>query len=475
MWHHFINNSQQLSQNTLRKAEITAVFSVVALVVGLYSAVKWQTNGHASLFLTSLALIVIEVLALATLRFSNMITLALNIGFLGMVVHAINIIYQSGGIVDSTHSFWAPLLIVAFYLSASRAMALAWSVVILVIAASMTYLHTTGYHFPTILLSESKQNIEIWSGMLLPLFVICFAQNFTSKQKESAISRAEKAQQESALQADKASAGEKKMDNMLVAVNHSVQELDEVIHQVNTQASQLNSNVQSLGVNSASQASAAEEMSQQLEQLSSFTQESVNFMEQVIVQTEAIKQQAESSSDMLNASTDAIANIDNSNQKVVSVIELITSVAEQTNLLALNAAIEAARAGEHGRGFAVVADQVRELSSKTSNSVEEIRALINHSQQEIDSGQKTIQTTVTELSEMIEQVQTISSEITDLSHLVTQQNQAIGELDQASSDVAQSVVGSKAIAEDIQTISDQLSQQIKEGTELSERLRAVMA
>ncbi|MBY6197404.1 methyl-accepting chemotaxis protein [Vibrio hangzhouensis] len=475
MWHHFINNSQQLTRNTLRKAEITAVFSVVALVVGLYSAVKWQTNGHASLFLTSLALIVVEVLALATLRFSKMITLALNIGFLGMVVHAINIIYQSGGIVDSTQSFWAPLLIVAFYLSASRAMALAWSVVILVISASMTYLHTTGYHFPTILLSESKQNIEIWSGMLLPLFVICFAQNFTSKQKESAISRAEKAQQESALQADKASAGEKKMDNMLVAVNHSVQELDEVIHQVNTQASQLNSNVQSLGINSASQASAAEEMSQQLEQLSSFTQESVNFMEQVIVQTDAIKQQAESSSEMLNASTDAIANIDNSNQKVVSVIELITSVAEQTNLLALNAAIEAARAGEHGRGFAVVADQVRELSSKTSNSVEEIRALINHSQQEIDSGQKTIQTTVTELSEMIEQVQTISSEITDLSQLVTQQNQAIGELDQASSDVAQSVVGSKAIAEDIQTISDRLSQQIKEGTELSERLRAVMA
>ncbi len=59
-------------------------------------------------------------------------------------------------------------------------------------------------------------------------------------------------------------------------------------------------------------------------------------MEQVITQTDSIKQQAESSSEMLNASTQAITNIDNSNQKVVSVIELITSVAEQTNLLALN-------------------------------------------------------------------------------------------------------------------------------------------
>ncbi len=475
MWHNLINNAQSLSRNTLRKAEITAVFSVIALVVGVYSAVKWQSNGHALLFLTSILLIAIEVVGLIVLRFTKQITLALNIGFLGMVVHAVNIIYQSGGIVDSTQSFWAPLLIVAFYLSASRAMALTWSVGILLVAGFMTYLHTSGFSFPTISLSASKQNVEIWSGMLLPLCVICFAQSFTAKQKESAIHRAEKAMKESALQAEKASQGEKRMDGMLVTVNASVKELDEVIHQVNTQSSQLNSNVQSLGMNSASQASAAEEMSQQLEQLSSFTQESVNFMEQVIGQTDAIKQQAESSSEMLNASTEAIANIDNSNQKVVSVIELITSVAEQTNLLALNAAIEAARAGDHGRGFAVVAEQVRELSSKTSNSVEEIRTLISNSQQQIDSGQQTIQTTVKELSQMIEQVQVISTEITDLSHLVTQQNQAIGELDQASSDVARSVTGSKAIAEDIQTISDELNQQIAEGTELSERLRSAMS
>ncbi|MCL7743406.1 methyl-accepting chemotaxis protein [Guyparkeria hydrothermalis] len=94
----------------------------------------------------------------------------------------------------------------------------------------------------------------------------------------------------------------------------------------------------------------------------------------------ALKRSMENVNQLMDSMQDTAASIgqlESQTQDIGKVLDVIQGVAEQTNLLALNAAIEAARAGEQGRGFAVVAEEVRNLASRTQQSTEEIKGIID--------------------------------------------------------------------------------------------------
>lgn len=111
--------------------------------------------------------------------------------------------------------------------------------------------------------------------------------------------------------------------------------------------------------------------------------------------------------------------------KISEIIDMVKKIASQSNLLALNASIEAARAGEAGKGFAVVADQVRQLSSNTSVSAEDIVRTVTELQvnigelaQAMDTttirladGNQKVEQSVRDIQQINLQINTISEEI----------------------------------------------------------------
>ncbi|WP_152207279.1 methyl-accepting chemotaxis protein [Marinobacter changyiensis] len=115
-------------------------------------------------------------------------------------------------------------------------------------------------------------------------------------------------------------------------------------------------------------------------------------------------------------SVSSSASLKNASENIGSILSVIENISGQTNLLALNAAIEAARAGEHGRGFAVVSEEVRNLASRTQDSVKEIQDQIQYLQEGVKSVVEVIidgtrlaeeaNGTITETGAAIEQLRT---------------------------------------------------------------------
>jgi methyl-accepting chemotaxis protein len=177
--------------------------------------------------------------------------------------------------------------------------------------------------------------------------------------------------------------------------------------------------------------------------------------------------------DQVIENTAMITQLSLKTNEVGSVLEVITAIAEQTNLLALNAAIEAARAGEQGRGFAVVADEVRNLATRTRESIDKIQITIGSLQVEAKQA-------VTSMNNVSEQASEKAQDVTDVASLLEGIANQIRELDELNCQISSAAKQQNIAADeinknvvDISNVAEQSSDDVIKGKQISEELLAL--
>lgn len=250
------------------------------------------------------------------------------------------------------------------------------------------------------------------------------------------------------------------------SINATIDKLADTVGQIRESADFINNSSQEIasGNNNLServeaQAASLEETASSMEELTSTVKNNADNAQQANQVASSARELAEKGGTVVISAVNAMAEINESSNKIAEIIGVIDEIAFQTNLLALNASVEAARAGEQGRGFSVVATEVRNLAQRSAAAARESKELIQTSIQRVRTGTEFVNETGVSLNEIVGGVKKVGDIISEIAAASIEQSQGIEQVNQAVSEMDEITQQNAALAEEASAASVSMSDQ----------------
>lgn len=169
-------------------------------------------------------------------------------------------------------------------------------------------------------------------------------------------------------------------------------------------------------------------------------------------------------------------------QEISQIVQLIDDLSERTSLLALNASLQASNEGEMGRGFAFVAEEVERLAERSNHLTQNIAGLAQTIQVETKDVVASMEETIHEVvvgstladnaGQALVEIEQVSTQLAELIQSISESAKQQAE---TSEDIANAMGNISKVTELVNIGSNRAANSVKKLVDLSDELRVSVA